>query len=75
MQKIQEKIQFPIKDKIEDARKMVQDGLNKNGRINNSILLKGTITSLVPKGIYLTPTAIKAVVYGKGNVSVIIDKL
>ncbi len=75
MQKIQEKIQFPIKDKIEDARKMVQDGLNKNGRINNSILLKGTITSLVPQGIYLTPTAIKAVVYGKGNVSVIIDKL
>ena len=75
MQKIQEKVQFPIKEKIEEARKMVQDGLNQNGRINNSVLLKGTIGTLVPQGIYLTPTSMKAVVYGKGNVSVVIDKL
>ena len=74
-QQIMEKTQFPMKDKLDEARKMVQDGLNKNGRINDMILLKGTITSLVPEGIYLSPTAIRAVVTGKGNVSVIIDKL
>lgn len=74
-QTLQDKLSIPVKEQLEQARKMVQEGLNKNGRINNSILLKGTINSLNPEGIYLSPTSIKAVVTGVGNVSVLIDKL
>jgi hypothetical protein len=72
---IKEKIQFPLKDKIDEAKKMVQNGLDKNGRINNNVLLQGSITNIQPDNIYLTPNGIKAVVNGAGKVTVLIDKL
>jgi hypothetical protein len=74
-QRIQDNLQVPIKEKLEEARKMVQDGLNKNGRINDNIVIKGNISNIIPDGIYLSPNSMKAVVTGIGNISVIIDKL
>jgi hypothetical protein len=64
-----------MKDHISNAQKMLQDGLTKNGRLSPNVLLKGNITNLVPEGIYLTPTGIKAVVNAQGKVNVLVDKL
>ena len=75
LQQIEEKLTFPMKDHISNAQKMLQDGLTKNGRISPNVLLKGNITNLVPEGIYLTPTGIKAVVNAQGKVNVLVDKL
>jgi hypothetical protein len=66
---------FPIKDRLEESRKMVQTSLNNNSRINDNAYYKGTITSLEPQGIYLTPTSLKAIVNAKGKITIIVDKL
>jgi hypothetical protein len=72
--KIRDMLDFPLKDKMAEALKMLQDGLNANNRIGDNILLKGNISKLEPQGIYLTPTSIKAVVNAEGKVNVSLDK-
>jgi hypothetical protein len=72
---IEQQINFPIKSQLEDTKKQLQETLNKSGRVHESIMLKGNITDIVPDNIYLTPTAIKAIVNAKGNLTVTIDKL
>jgi hypothetical protein len=72
---IQDQINFPIKGQLDDAKKQLQETLNKSGRVHESVMLKGKITDIVPDNIYLTPTAIKAIVNAKGNLTVTIDKL
>ena len=72
---IEQQINFPLKDQLEDAKKQLQKTLNEQGRVHESVMLKGKITDIVPDDIYLTPTAIKAIVNAKGNLNVIIDKL
>ncbi|MFC5271278.1 DUF4403 family protein [Adhaeribacter terreus] len=72
---IQEQINFPLKNQLEDTKKQIQKALNEQGRVHESVMLKGKVTDIVPDNIYLTPTAIKAVVNAKGNIMVDIDKL
>ena len=72
--KIKEYLNFPVKDKIEDAKKMVQASLNNNTRLMNNVYMKGNLTSLKPGNIYITPTSLKAVVNAEGSVSISIDK-
>jgi len=66
---------FPVKDKLEDTKKMVQNGINNNGHINDNITLKGTLNSLEPQGIYLTPNSLKAMVNAKGKINIVLEKL
>jgi len=66
---------FPVKDKLEQTRQMVQSSINNNSHINDNISFKGTITTLEPQGIYLTPTSLKAMVNAKGKITIYIDKL
>lgn len=72
---IEQQINFPLKGQLDDTRKQLQQALNEQGRVHESVMLKGKVTELVPDNIYLTPTAIKAVVNAKGNLTVTIDKL
>jgi len=72
---IEQQINFPLKEQLEDAKKQLQKTLNESGRVHESVMLKGKITDIVPDDIYLTPTAIKAIVNAKGNLTVTIDKL
>ena len=72
---IEQQINFPIKTQLEDTKKQIQETLNKSGRVHESVMLQGKITDIVPDNIYLTPTAIKAIVNAKGNLTVTIDKL
>ncbi|WP_026461955.1 DUF4403 family protein [Adhaeribacter aquaticus] len=75
VESIQNQISFPVKSQLEDAHKMLQKTLDESGRVHESVLLKGRITEIVPDAIYLTPTAIRAVVNAKGNLTAQIDKL
>jgi hypothetical protein len=72
---LQEQINFPVKAQLEQARTMLQKSLDQSARINDNILLKGTIRSFTPDNIYLTPTSIKAVVNAQGNLTVQIVKI
>src|SRR5690606_21627982 len=72
---IQEQISFPLKSQLDDTKKQLQKALNEQGRVHESILLKGTVSEIEPDNIYLTPTAIKAVVNAKGSLIINIDKL
>ncbi|MCX6351266.1 MAG: DUF4403 family protein [Bacteroidetes bacterium] len=74
-EKIKDLAQIPLKSKLEEARKNLQDGIDKNGQINDMILLKGNITNLQPVGIYLSPSSMKIVVSGEGGVTVELNKL
>ena len=75
LQTIQNQISFPVKNQLETARLTLQKTLDQSERLHESVLLKGQITEIVPDTIYLTPTAIKAVVNAKGNLTALIDKL
>ncbi|WP_439881086.1 DUF4403 family protein [Pontibacter sp. MBLB2868] len=72
---IQQQVNIPVKGEIENARKMLQATLDKQGRINESVLLRGSIKDITPDNIYLTPEGIKAVVNARGNLTATIDKL
>ncbi len=72
---IENQVSFPVKGQLEEAKKQLQQTLNNSGRVHESVMLKGKITEVVPDNIYLTPTAIKALVNAKGNLTVTIDKL
>jgi LEA14-like dessication related protein len=66
---------FPVKDRIDQARKMVESSINNGYKINDYATLKGNLNSIEPQGIYLTPQSLKALVNAKGKISIILDKL
>jgi hypothetical protein len=72
--KIREQLVFPMKDKLAETQKMLQDQLTKGDRIMDNVVLKGNITNLQPEGIYLTPNTMKAVVNAEGRINLYIDK-
>ncbi|MEJ8757747.1 DUF4403 family protein [Pontibacter sp. H259] len=72
---IQQQVSIPVKDQLSDAHKTLQQALDKQGRVHESVLLKGKIQAIEPDNIYLTPTAIRAVINAKGNLTATIDKL
>jgi hypothetical protein len=66
---------FPVKDRLEEARKMVENSINSGYKINDYATLKGNLKTLEPQGIYLTPNSLKAYVNAKGKISIILDKM
>ncbi|MDQ3073955.1 MAG: DUF4403 family protein, partial [Bacteroidota bacterium] len=73
--KVQEFSYFPLGEYLSDAKKMLQDGLNENGRISENVFMRGTVTHVQPEGLYLTPTGVKVVVLAKGSILIDVDKL
>nr|WP_255749806.1 DUF4403 family protein [Pontibacter liquoris] len=72
---IQQQVNFPVQSQLNDARQLLQVALDKQGRINESLLLQGKIQDIAPDAIYLTPEGIKVVVNATGNLTATIDKL
>lgn len=72
---IQEQVSFPVQSQLNDAKKMLQATLNQQSRVNESLLLKGTIHEITPDNIYLTPEGIKAVVNATGKLTATVDRL
>ena len=60
---------FPIGDQIDGIRQSVQERL-ANYTLAKGVTLKGKIDEVRPDLVYLTPTAIVAVVYAHGKVDV-----
>ncbi len=73
--KIESLLQFPLKDRLDQTKKMIQDGLDKNAKVNSFVTLKGTINDIMPDAIYLTDKSIIAIVDAKGKINVVVEKL
>lgn len=75
IQQIQQRVTFPVKNQLDQARTLLQQSLDQSAQLHESIALRGTIQSFTPDALYLTPTAIKAVVNAQGHLTVQIVKL
>ncbi|MFD1186313.1 DUF4403 family protein [Pontibacter rugosus] len=71
---IQQQVNIPVKGELENAKKMLQASLDKQSRVHESVLLRGSIKEITPDNIYLTPEGIKTVVNAKGTLTATIDK-
>ncbi|MBC5994878.1 DUF4403 family protein [Pontibacter sp. SD6] len=72
---IQAQVSIPVQSQLDDAKKMLQNTLDKQGRVHESLLLRGSIKHITPDNIYLTKDGIKAVVNAKGTLTATVDKL
>nr|WP_304608545.1 DUF4403 family protein [Pontibacter anaerobius] len=72
---IQQQVSIPVQGELDNARKMLQSTLDKQGRVHESVLLRGSIKDITPDNLYLTQDGIKAVVNAKGTLTATIDKL
>ncbi|WP_299826311.1 DUF4403 family protein [uncultured Pontibacter sp.] len=72
---IQEQVNVPVQSQLDDAKKMLQNTLDKQGRVHESLLIRGSIKHITPDNIYLTQDGIKAVVNAKGTLTATVDKL
>lgn len=74
IENIQNQVNLPVKTQLDDTRKMLQSTLDKAGRVNDMVMLKGNITEIAPEAIFVTPNSLKAVINAKGTLSAHIDK-
>ncbi|GAB3538672.1 hypothetical protein GCM10027443_34080 [Pontibacter brevis] len=72
---IEQQVSIPVQSQIDEAKKMLQATLDKQGRVHESLLLRGNIQQIAPENIYLAPDGIKAVVNAKGSLTATVDKL
>ncbi|PTX22641.1 uncharacterized protein DUF4403 [Pontibacter mucosus] len=72
---IQQQVSIPVQHEVNNARKMLQSALDSQGRIHESVLLRGSIKEITPDNIYLTQDGIKAVINAKGTLTATVDKL
>jgi hypothetical protein len=72
---IQQQVNIPVQSQVNEAKKMLQTALDKQSRVHESVLLRGSIQDITPENIYLTPEGIKAVVNAKGTLTATVDKL
>jgi hypothetical protein len=60
---------YSIKEDLIYYKKELEKTL-KNYVVNSNVQIQGTIDYIAPKHIYVTPTALKAVVESKGNLKI-----
>ena len=72
---IQQQVNIPVQGQLNNTKKLLQATLDKQGRVHESLLLRGKIQDLTPENIYLTPEGIKAVVNATGTLTATVDKL
>ena len=65
---------FPVGEQISEAQRTIQNKLIQNN-LAKGITLTGTLESIVPDRVYLTPDNIYAVVFARGQVFLKIDGL
>ncbi len=65
---------FPIGTQIEEAQKAIRQQLS-NRKVAKGVDLGGHLEALIPDQVYLTPTALVALIVAKGRIEVKIDGL
>jgi hypothetical protein len=71
---MEKKMIFPVGEQIGDARKTIQTAL-ANYKVVDGVLIRGTLTDIVPDKVYLTPKHIYSVVFAQGKVNLRVDGL
>ena len=71
---LEKQFTIPVGDQLTEIQKSMQAQL-KNNQLAKGVVLNGIIDEVRPDGVYLTPTAILAVVFAKGRVGVKVEGL
>jgi uncharacterized membrane-anchored protein YjiN (DUF445 family) len=71
---IEKNMTFPVGNQIDAVRQSVQERL-ANYSLATGVTLTGKIDNVLPDQVYLTPTAVVAVVYATGKVNVRVQGL
>lgn len=71
---LEKQFTIPIGSQLADMQKLLQDRL-KNNQIVKGVTINGHIDEIKPDQVYLTPTAMLAVVHAKGRIDVKVEGL
>jgi hypothetical protein len=71
---MEKRMVFPVGEQISDAKRTIQGAL-ANLKVMDGVLIKGTLTDIVPDKVYLTPQHIYSVVFAEGKVNLRVDGL
>ncbi len=71
---LEKQFTIPVGDQLIEIQKSMQAQL-KNNQLTKGVVLNGIIDEVRPDGVYLTPTAILAVVFARGRVGVKVEGL
>jgi Domain of unknown function (DUF4403) len=71
---LQKQLTIPVGPQLDEMQQSVQNQL-KNNQIAPGVMLNGVLDEVRPDQVYLTPTAMLAVVYAKGRVVIRVDGL
>ncbi|GAB3496167.1 DUF4403 family protein [Spirosoma knui] len=71
---LEKQLSIPVGSQLADMQKLLQDRL-KNNQVAKGIVVNGRIDEIKPDQVYLTPTALLAVVNARGRIDVKVDGL
>ena len=71
---LEKQLSFPVGSQIADMQKLLQDRL-KNNQLAKGVVINGQIDEIKPDQVYLTPTALLAVVNAHGRIDVKVEGL
>lgn len=71
---LEKQLTIPIGSQLADMQKLLQEKL-KNTQVAKGIVISGQIDEIKPDQVYLTPTAMLAVVNARGRIDVKVDGL
>lgn len=71
---LQKELTIPVGSQIADMQKLLQEQL-KNNQIAKGVTINGRIDEIRPDQVYLTPTALLAVVNARGRIDVKVEGL
>lgn len=71
---LEKQLTIPVGSYIADMQKQLQQQL-KNNQLTRGVLINGQIDEIRPEQVYLTPTALLAVVHARGRLDVKVDGL
>ncbi|MCK8494480.1 DUF4403 family protein [Spirosoma sp. RP8] len=71
---LEKQLTIPVGSQIAEMQKLLQEKL-KNNQLAKGVVINGRIDEIKPDQVYLTPTAILAVVNARGQINVKVDGL
>lgn len=71
---LEKQLTIPIGSQLADMQKLLQERL-KNNQLAKGVVINGRIDEIRPDQVYLTPTALLAVVNARGRIDVKVDGL
>jgi hypothetical protein len=71
---LEKQLTIPVGSQLADMQKLLQERL-KNNQLAQGVVINGQIDEIRPDQVYLTPTALLAVVHARGRIDVKVDGL